>query len=249
MSIESEADIQALKRIGRIVAQVLQAMRRATLPGTKTSELDRIGEQLLRAHGARSAPKLCYNFPGTTCISVNNEVAHGIPGSRRIKAGDLINIDVSAELNGYFADTGASFVVAPAKNELQALCDATQGALQCAIEVVRAGQPLNVIGKTVETYARAHGYTLIRNLASHGIGRALHEEPKEIPTYYDPLDKRVLTEGLVITIEPFLSTGAHEVFEADDGWTLKTPKRFRSAQFEHSLIVTRDKPIILTTAA
>jgi methionyl aminopeptidase len=248
MSIEGEKDILGLKRIGGIVARALRLMRESTVPGMTTRELDEIGARYLREHGARSAPQLTYNFPGATCISLNHEVAHGIPGSRRIEAGDLINVDVSAELGGYFADTGGSYVVPPVAVDLQRLCDATEGALAAGVAVVRAGQPLNAIGRAVEAYARAQGYTLIRNLCSHGVGRALHEEPKEIPTYYDPRDRRMLTEGLVITIEPFLSNGAQSVFEAHDGWTLKTTQRYRSAQFEHTMIVTNGDPIIVTAA-
>lgn len=246
MSIDSEQDLVALKRIGAIVAETRRVMVAAAEAGMKTRDLDEIGRRYLESQGARSAPSLCYNFPGATCISINNEVAHGIPGSRRIKAGDLVNVDVSAELDGYFADTGISFVIPPVKTELQKLCDAAQGALAAAMKVVRAGQPLNVIGRAIESYATANGYTLIRNLCSHGVGRALHEDPKEIPSFYDPSDKRVLTEGLVITIEPFLSTGAHAVYENDDGWTLSTSKKFRSAQFEHTMVVTKGEPLVMT---
>ena len=246
MSIDSEKDLEALKRIGKIVAETLQMMKAATVPGIKTRELDEIGLAFLTSHGAKSAPNFSYNFPGTTCISVNNEVAHGIPGSRRIQAGDLVNIDVSAVLDGYFADTGGSFVVPPIKNDLQDLCDTASNALGAALEVVRAGQPLNIIGKTIESFVEKRGYTLIRNLCGHGIGRALHEYPNDIASFYNPQDKRMLTEGMVITIEPFVSNGAWSVQESNDGWTLKTPKHFRSAQFEHTLVVTKDKPIVLT---
>jgi len=246
MSIDSEDDIKALQEIGSIVAATIKLMRESTVPGIKTRELDAIGAKFLASKGARSAPKVCYDFPGSTCICVNNEVAHGIPGSRRIRPGDLVNIDVSAEKNGFFADSGYSFVIPPIESKLQKLCDAGQGALQAAMNVARANAPLNSIGKAIETYAREHGYSLIRNLCSHGIGKALHEEPKEIPGFYDPSDTRVLTKGLVITIEPFISTGAWEVFESNDGWTLKTEKKYRTAQFEHTMIITESAPIVLT---
>jgi len=249
MSIDNERDVHGLRQIARIVSETLRLMRTQVRPGLKTRELDAMGAEYLRAQGARSAPQLCYDFPGATCISVNNEVAHGIPGSRRIKEGDLVNIDVSAELGGYFADTGASFVVGRAKPELQALCDAALGALNAAASVARDGAPLNSIGQAIESYASRHGYTFIRNLCSHGVGRALHEYPTEILPYHDPRDKRVLREGMVITIEPFISNGAWLVDEADDGWTLKTAKHYRTAQFEHTMIITRDAPMLLTSHA
>ncbi len=246
MSIEKESDIIALKRIGKIVAETLDLMRREAKPGMTTRELDLIGAAFLNSHGARSAPQLCYNFPGATCISVNHEAAHGIPGSRALEPGDLVNVDVSAELDGYYADTGASFVLDPVSPALRDLCDATQEALAAAMKVARAGVKLNEIGRAVEKVAKDRGYTIIKNLCSHGVGRSLHEEPRVIPSFYDPRDTRMLTKNLVITIEPFLSTGAWSVSEAKDGWTLQTPPQFRSAQYEHSMIITDGDPIVLT---
>ncbi|MFS4460787.1 type I methionyl aminopeptidase [Bdellovibrio sp. HCB2-146] len=249
MSIENENDLIALRKIGRIVANCLQYMGSKLEPGITTLELDQLGQQFLEKHGARSAPKLVYNFPGTTCISVNEEAAHGIPGPRILSAGDLVNIDVSAELDGYFADTGGSFIIPPESTIKTNLCLATKRALEMALRSARAGQPLNSIGKAIEKEARKNGLTIIENLGSHGVGRALHEEPDFIPGYYDPKDKRILRENQVITIEPFLSTGATEVFDAGDGWTLATAKRFLTAQYEHTLVITKDKPLIMTLPA
>jgi methionyl aminopeptidase len=246
MTIETMTDLENLKIIGKIVAQTIKLMSGAIEPGMTTKELDNIGRQFLESKGARSAPELTYNFPGASCISLNNEVAHGIPGEAVIREGDLINIDVSAELNGYFADSGSSFIVPPVTRDKKELCRATKQALNKAIEEVRAGLPVNIIGKTIERHARKSGYTVIRNLGSHGVGRALHEEPKFIAPYYDQNDKRILKEGMVITIEPFLSNGAEFVEEARDGWTLKTHKKFISAQYEHTMVITRKKPILIT---
>ncbi|WP_119165465.1 type I methionyl aminopeptidase [Algihabitans albus] len=246
MTVGSQEDLEQLKAVGQIVAQVLRDMGAALEPGMTTGELDGLGRQGLEARGARSAPETTYGFPGATCISVNNEIAHGIPGERRIAAGDLVNIDVSAERNGFFADTGASFAVPPTTAAQRRLCQTTRKALERAVGVVRAGTPMNRIGKAVEKMARQQGYTIIRNLQSHGVGGALHEEPGYIPSYYDPADRRVLHDGMVITIEPFLSTGAEWAEETGDGWTLATPAHYMTAQYEHSLVVTRGGAIVLT---
>lgn len=248
MSIESEQDLLALRRIGRIVANCLQAMGRALEPGMTTRELDEVGRRYLALHGARSAPKLVYDFPGTTCISVNEQAAHGIPGDKILKASDLVNIDVSAEMNGYFADTGGSFVIPPGSNLKRNLCLATKRALQLAIDEARDGRLISGIGRAIETHAKKNNLTVIRNLGSHGVGRALHEEPGFIPGYYDRKDKRVLTENLVITIEPFLSTGATEVVDSGDGWTLSTNKKYLTAQYEHTMVITKGRPLIMTLA-
>ncbi|RYZ97751.1 MAG: type I methionyl aminopeptidase [Proteobacteria bacterium] len=246
MSIESEADLIALRKIGRIVANCLQAMGRALEPGMTTQELDTIGSEYLTLHGAVSAPKLTYNFPGATCISVNEEAAHGIPGARVLRASDLVNIDVSAELGGYFADTGGSFIIPPESKVKRNLCLATKRALELAIDEASAGRLLSGIGRAIETHARKSKLTVIENLGSHGVGRALHEEPGFIPGYFDPKDRRVLREHQVITIEPFLSTGARQVFDTGDGWTLATSKRYLTAQYEHTMVITKGRPLIMT---
>jgi methionyl aminopeptidase len=249
MSIENENDLIALRKIGKIVAQCLQYMGAKLEPGITTLELDQLGQVFLEKHGARSAPQLVYNFPGTTCISVNEEAAHGIPGARIFGAGDLVNIDVSAELGGYFADTGGSFIIPPESNLKSNLCLATKRALEMAMRAAQAGKPLNSIGKAIEKEAHRNNLTVIENLGSHGVGRALHEEPDFIPGYYDPDEKRILRENQVITIEPFLSTGAREVFETGDGWTLATAKRYLTAQYEHTMVITKGKPLIMTLPA
>ena len=246
MTIESEEDVLALQRIGKIVSQTLQQMLDAAKPGMTTRELDNIGERLLQEQGAQSAPKLTYNFPGSTCISINEEAAHGIPGDRVICAGDVLNVDVSAELDGYFADTGGTTVIPPTNARKTRLCHAARQALIEAMKSARAGQPINAIGAAIERTAKAYGFRIIENLASHGVGRALHEEPEQIAGYYDPTDKRILQEGMVITIEPFLSTKSRIVNETADGWTLSGARGNLSAQFEHTMIITKSAPIIVT---
>ncbi|MGH8445419.1 MAG: type I methionyl aminopeptidase [Solimonas sp.] len=246
MTIESQDDVLALQRIGRIVSLVLQQMLDAARPGMTTQELDDIGARLLAGHGARSAPQLTYDFPGATCISINEQAAHGIPGARVIRAGDVLNVDVSAELDGYFADTGGTAVVPPTNALKTRLCHAARTALTDAMKEARAGRRLNTIGASIERTAATYGFRIIENLASHGVGRALHEEPGEILGYFDPADRRVLKEGMVITIEPFLSTKSRIVREEADGWTLSGAVGNLSAQYEHTMIITRGAPIVVT---
>jgi methionyl aminopeptidase len=246
MTIETERDIDGLKRVGRIVAVVLREMLASIEAGMTTAELDDVGKTLLDRHGAQSAPQLTYKFPGATCISVNEEAAHGIPGPRVIQPGDVVNVDVSAELDAYFADTGGTRVVPPSTPIKDRLCHATKLALQEAVAEARAGNRLNRIGKAVQRVAKAHRFKIIKNLAGHGVGCSLHEEPDSILGYFEPRDARELREGMVIAIEPFLSTKSTFVEEAGDGWTLVGAEGNLSAQYEHTLIVTRGEPIIVT---
>jgi methionyl aminopeptidase len=246
MTIDDSADIDGLQRVGAAVKAARDAMGALVTPGITTAELDEVGRRVLQSHGARSAPQLAYGFPGTTCISVNDEVAHGIPSEKRVlRAGDLVNIDVSAELDGYWADSGASFPVSSVSRRATALLSATRQALDEAIAAVRAGEPMRNIGRAVQSRARKAGFAVIRNLCGHGVGRHIHEEPS-VPNTFDARSTKKLWDGLVITIEPFLTMGATTVVEDDDGWTLRTPDGTWGAQFEHTMIVTRDAPILVT---
>ena len=246
MIAKTEQDINALKKIGKIVAEIRDAMKDATKPGMTTKEIDEIGGRLFKEKGAISAPIAEYDFPGYTCISVDNEVAHGMPGPRIIKDGDLINIDVSGSCDGYFADTGISFVVGTPDEKKQKLCDVAKSAFDRAMLKVRAGSSLNGIGKAVEREAKDNGLTVIKNLTGHGIGKSLHEEPQHILNYYDAWDKTLLKEGMVLAVEPFISERAEHIIESGDGWTFITDDNSLVAQIEHTIIVTKDKPIILT---
>jgi len=246
MTVSNEDDLNKLQEIGRIVANTLDAMAAALEPGMTTAELDLIGRRLLEKAGARSGPELVYDFPGATCISVNEEVAHGIPGSRRIEAGDLVNIDISAEKNGVFADTGASFPVPPITNATKRLCRDGKRALWIGLRQVGANKPIAGIGQAVGQFAEKNGYTLVRNLASHGIGYSLHEEPKEIATWPDRSERRIMNEGLVFTVEPFLSLGAEWAEDGDDPWTLFSEPRAPTVQYEHTVVATRNGPLVVT---
>jgi methionyl aminopeptidase len=246
MTIESQDDIDGIMNAGRIVAKVRDTMLSTVQPGMMTAELDELGGALLESLGANSAPRVTYNFPGATCISINEQAAHGIPGKRIIQAGDVVNIDVSAEFEGYFADTGGTIVVPPVTKLKARLCYATQSALKHALAEARAGAPINRIGKAIQRTAKSHGFKTIKNLAGHGIGRSLHEEPEGIVSYFDRHDTRRLRFGQVIAIEPFLSTKSTSVTEAEDGWTLVGHPANLSAQYEHTIIVTRGAPIVAT---
>lgn len=249
MTVENEKDWAGLRRIGQIVARARDEMLRSIAPGMTTAELDGIGEAVLKRHGATPAPRKEYNFPGATCISINDVAAHGIPGKRTIRAGDIVNVDVSAELDGYYADTGATIVVegAPQETELKRrLVESSRKALDAGMAEARSGAKLNRIGKAIEREARSRGFTVIRNLAGHGVGRKLHEEPGDIMNFENKRDGRLLKNGVVLAIETFLSTGAEYALEEEDGWTIRTPDRSLVAQFEHTVVVTKDGPVILT---
>ncbi|WP_121067282.1 type I methionyl aminopeptidase [Chachezhania antarctica] len=246
MTITRQEELDRLKEIGRIVANTMHAMAKAMEPGMTTRELDEIGSVLLETEGAVSAPKSTYGFPGATCISVNEEIAHGIPGDRAIRAGDLVNIDVSASKDGYFADTGATFRVGSVHPTLDRLCRDGKRAMEIGVAQVRGGQPLAGIGNAVGRFASDRGYTLIRNLASHGIGRSLHEYPQEIATWPTRKDRRRIDKGLVLTVEPFLSTGGVWAAQGDDGWTLYSEPSAPVVQYEHTVVATDSEAIILT---
>lgn len=246
MTITNEEELDGLRAIGRIVASTMHAMARAMEPGMTTRELDAIGRNLLEREGAVPAPEACYDFPGATCISVNEEVAHGIPGPRVLARGDLVNIDVSASRDGLFADTGGTFRVPPVKPSLDRLCRDGRRALQIGVDQVGAGRPLAGIGRAVGAFARERGYTLIRNLCSHGTGRALHEDPEEIPTWPVASERRILRDGQVLTVEPFLSTGGLWATPRDDDWTLFSEPRAPVVQYEHTLVATPKGAIIVT---
>jgi len=246
MTIENEDDLRKLRIISRIVYETLMIMRKQTKPGMTTLELDDIGRINLEKYGANSAPKVTYDFPGYTCISINEEAAHGIPSDRIIKPGDVVNIDVSAELDGYFGDTGGTFPVPPVDPRIEYLCQSTRAALKNAMKAAKAGAKVNQIGLAIEKTAKRTGFVTIRDLGSHGIGRGLHEEPHFIPNYYDKKDTRRLKEGQVITIEPFLSTGSNQTTTAADGWSLCTEAGNYSAQYEYTMVITKNKPMVLT---
>ena len=247
MSIETPEDLAGLKAAGAVVSATLRACRRAVRPGITTAELDAVAARVFARHGARSGPVITYGFPGAICISVNDEVVHGIPGARRLRDGDLVKIDVTAELNGYYADACISVPVGRPKPQSARLAAASQAGLRKGIDAARAGAPRHAIGAAVEAEVEKRGFSVIRDLTGHGIGRRLHEQP-DVKNWPDPADSEPLTDGLVITIEPMVSAGTSEVAELDDGWTVVTLDGARSAHFEHTIVVRADQPPLVLTA-
>ena len=247
MSIETQQDLEALKRVGRVVRLALERMRKAVRPGVTTAELDAIGGAVLREHGARSAPKLVYGFPADILVSVNDEAVHGIPGARALKAGDLVKLDVTAEKDGYMADAALTVAVEPAPEAGRRLIAAARAGFAKAMEVARAGNRVCDIGRAVEDEVTRRGFKVLRDLNGHGIGRTIHEAPS-IPSYYDPRARQTLTEGLVITVEPLVAERSTSSWEDRDGWTIRTTGGDLVAHHEHTLVITRGKPILLTAA-
>lgn len=247
MIVETKEELQKLKEIGQICGRVLKATVAYTEVGMTTKEIDNYAGKLLEEYGAKSAPISEYDFPGFTCISVNEEVAHGIPGPRKIKDGDIVNIDVSAVKDGFYSDTGLSFVAGAVDDPLkQKVIDVTAMALEEALKKIKPGAKVSQIGRAVFNTARQNGLTVIKNLTGHGVGKSLHDQPQHIMNYYDPSDKAILREGMVIAVEPFISTKATIVSDGKDDWAFETKDGSYVAQKEHTILVTKEGPILLT---
>ncbi|MBW1619053.1 MULTISPECIES: type I methionyl aminopeptidase [Empedobacter] len=247
MSITREEELTGMKKASEAVALTLKEMQHFVQPGMTTKELDEYGAKILSSFGAKSAPHLTYGFPGWTCISVDNEFCHGIPSDKRIlQEGDLINIDVSAELDGFWADNGASFVIGNDIHQHQQLVNASKEILQKAINNIKGGIKIADIGHIMETEAKKRGFKVIKNLGGHGIGRSLHEEPDELMNYRNRFDQRRFKKNSVVAIETFISTASTYAAELNDGWTMVGNKGGFMAQHEHTIVVTDGKPMILT---
>ena len=247
MSITKHEEFIGMQKVSEAVGYTLKAMKNYAKPGITTKQLDNFGAKTLSYFGAKSAPYFTYGFPGWTCISVNNEFCHGIPSETKIlKEGDLINIDVSAELDGFWSDNGNSFVLGEDINKHQKLVDASKEILQKAITNIKGGVKISDIGHLMETEAKKRGYKVIKNLGGHGIGRSLHEQPDELLTYKNRFDHRRFKKNSVVAIETFISTSSSYTVELNDGWTMVGNKGGFMAQHEHTIVVTDGKPIILT---
>jgi methionyl aminopeptidase len=247
MSITNEHELIGMQKASEAVAYTLKEMIKYAQPGMTTKDLDEYGAKILADFGAKSAPHLTYGFPGWTCISVDNEFCHGIPTDQRVlKEGDLINIDVSAELNGFWSDNGGSFIIGKDINQHQKLVDASKDILQKAINSIKGGVRIADIGFLMETEAKKRGFKVIKNLAGHGIGRSLHEQPDELLNYRNRFDNRRFKKNSVVAIETFISTTSNNAVELKDGWTMVGNKGGYMAQHEHTIVVTDGKPIILT---
>jgi methionyl aminopeptidase len=245
VSITTPEELEHLKAVGAVVYHVLDAMKQGVRPGVTTAELDAIGDKVMREEGAQSAPALVYQFPGSSCISLNDEAVHGIPRERKLEEGDIVKLDVTVEKNGYMADAALTVPVGEISPEKQRLIACAERAFGKAMLVARAGFRVFEIGRAVEREVRREGFSVIRDLGGHGIGRTIHEAPR-IPNYPDPQASQVLTEGMVITVEPIIAAGTGRAILADDGWTVRTADHKPSAHYEHTLVITKGAPILLT---
>lgn len=245
MSIETPEELEYLKAAGRVVSRALRAMRGQVRPGVTTGDLDEVGARVFAQTGARSGPQLDYGFPGVNCISVNDEAVHGIPGNRRLRNGDLVKLDVTAELDGFYADACVSVPVGDVAPSTRKLIAAGRTALNRALATARAGVPINHVGRAIETVVTAEGYSICTDLMGHSIGHRIHEPPN-VPNYDAPGFAQPLTAGLVITIEPIIAAGNGAVRQDQDGWTIKTADGSYSSHTEHTIVITPDAPLILT---
>lgn len=245
MSITTPAELAAMRAAGAIVRRMLDAMKLAVRPGVTTAELDEAGAQVMREQGARSAPQMVYKFPGVSCISLNDEAVHGIPGDRAVHEGDLLKLDVTIEKDGFMADAAETVAVGEVAEESRRLMECAQAAFEKAMLVARAGFRVSEIGRVVEREVRRSGFSVIRDLGGHGIGRTIHEDPR-VPNFADPAATQILTEGLVITVEPIIAAGSGRAFVAKDGWTVCTADHRPSAHYEHTLVITKSEPMLLT---
>jgi len=247
MSIRSREELHKLRAIGRIVRRTLDEMSVAVQPGVTTGELNRIGASVLALHGAESSPPKAYGFPAATCISVNEEAIHGIPGTRVLNEGDLVKLDVTAEKDGFVADAAVTVRVGAVSSKADALTRCAERSFREATKVARAGNRVYEIGRAVEREVRRSGFNVLRELCGHGVGRAIHEPPS-VPNYYDRRCRTRLTEGLVITIEPIVAAGGGKAELQNDKWTVSTADGSLAAHYEHTIVITRDAPILLTAA-
>lgn len=247
MSINGPEELTGMRAAGAVVCLVLEAMKSAVRPGITTAELDEVGAAMMRQHGARSAPALVYGFPGVNCISLNEEAVHGIPGGRKLRDGDLVKLDVTIEKDGFMADAAVTVPVGEITEECRRLVACAERAFAKAMLVARAGFRVFEIGQVIEREVRRSGFSVLRDLSGHGIGRTIHEEPR-VPNFADPEANQVLTEGLVITIEPIIAAGSGRAFVAQDKWTVVTADHRPSAHYEHTLVITKGAPMLLTAA-
>jgi len=245
MTIESKRDLEGMRAVGKLVARALREMRTAARSGMTTAQLDEVGAAFLRRHGARSAPQLTYDFPGFNCISVNDEVVHGIPGPRVLREGDVVKIDVTAELDGYIADAAITVVLPPTSARAESLVDCAIAAFDRAVGVAGTGVRVAELGRAVEAEVERRGHAVIHDMCGHGVGRALHEPPS-VPNFFSPFTPGRLQEGLVIALEPIISESPTPVVEEDDGWTIRTLTGCLAAHYEHTIVIRDGMVEVLT---
>jgi len=242
---KSESEIEAIRYGGRILRQALDLVTEHCVPGVRTLELDQMAEEFIRAQGGKPSFKGYRGFPGSLCISVNEEVVHGIPGRRKIRQGDLVSVDCGVTWEGFVADSATTIAVGEVEPSLQKLMDVTREALHLGIDQARPGHFIRDISKAVQEHVEKHGFTVVRDLVGHGVGYSVHEEP-QVPNFVGPRKGPKIQPGLVIAIEPMVNIGTCDVVMLEDGWTIVTRDRLPSAHFEHTIAVTENGPRILT---
>jgi methionyl aminopeptidase len=248
MSIKSNSELEALRRVGRIVRLALDEMTNAVRPGITTDYLSNIGDNVLLKHGAHSAPRKVYRFPGAVCISLNDEAVHGVPSSSRVlQSGDLLKLDLVAEKDGFFADAAVTVKVGSVSSQAAALARCAEEAFSQATKVARSGNRIYDIGRAIERHVRQSGFNVMKALGGHGVGRTIHEEPS-VPNYFDRTCRGKLKEGLVLAIEPIICAGSGQEKHENDGWTISTADGTLSAHYEHTVVITTGEPILVTVA-
>ena len=247
MTIESKGDLTAMRAVGKLVAKALREMRAGLRPGMTTQQLDDVGAVYLRRHGARSAPQLAYGFPGFNCISVNDEIVHGVPGPRVLHPGDVVKIDVTAELDGYIADSAITVIIPPVSAAAHNLMECARSAFKHAFKIAGTDVRIAELGRAVETEVERWGHSVVRDMCGHGVGRALHEQPS-VPNFFSPLTPGRLQDGMVIALEPIISETRTRVVEGADGWTLRTRNGSLAAHYEHTIVIRGGKAEVLTAA-
>jgi methionyl aminopeptidase len=243
--IKSPREIEQLRRSNAMVAEVFEKLRGMIIPGITTRELDQVAEEFILLKGARPAFKGYRGFPATLCISINDEVVHGIPGQRRLKEGDIVSLDVGVNYIGYFGDAAITLPVGEVDPEAKRLLEVTKKALYIGIEKAKAGNRLFDISYAIQSWVESHGFSVVRDFVGHGIGRELHEEP-QIPNFGTPHQGPRIEKGMVFALEPMVNEGTHEVRVLSDGWTVVTADGKRSAHFEHTIAITDDGAEILS---
>ncbi|MFI5229504.1 MAG: type I methionyl aminopeptidase [Gemmatimonadales bacterium] len=247
MTIESNGDLEGMRAVGKLVARALREMRAACAPGKTTEQLDDLGAAFLRRHGARSAPQLTYGFPGFNCISVNDEVVHGIPGPRVLRAGDVVKIDVTAELDGFIADAAITVLIPPVTTAANNLVHCARAAFKRGLAVATANTRIAELGRAVEAEVEYWGHSVIRDMCGHGVGRALHETPS-VPNFFSTNTIGRLERGMVIALEPIIAERPTAVAEDADGWTIRTVNGCLAAHYEHTILIQGGRAEVLTAA-
>ena len=245
ITIKSAQDIERMRAAGRVVEETLLLLERSVQVGITTAELDRIAESFIRSKGAYPT-FLNYNgYPKSVCISVNDEVVHGIPSKRKLKDGDIVSCDVGATLDGFVGDAARTFLIGNVPQEVQDLVRVTRECFFEGLKFCRVGYRISDISKAIQKHAESHGYGVVRELVGHGVGRVLHEDP-EVPNFYSPRSRQRLEAGMTIAIEPMINLGTAKVWQLEDGWTVVSQDGKPSAHYENSVAITDGDPILLT---